>query len=218
MIRSRFPRSKGIYAFENRRSDYHDLYPRIRDILDRKDMASLTSLASYSQSKTMVTPVSSFDYDSYMQWAPQFYRELDEQYNKYHPCAFMKEECNTNGVSLFQNLEQVYDKMMEMPNGRSWFRRNYVPVKWTTRYNSHQDIRAGLQTLIDDAGCLTVTMDTFAMTYVKGKRDKYMVVYARKSFLSSFQDGICLIEYIRQITRDSALFESVYGFRLPGLS
>ena len=215
MIRSRFPRSKGIYTFENRRSDYYDLYPQIRIILEKKDMPSLTNLASYSLSSTAVTPVSSFDQDAYMQWAPQFYKKLDEQYSIYHKYSFLKEECNINGVGFFKDMERVYNMIMTMPNGKTWFEKNYMPVKWTTRYNSLLDIRNGLQTLVEEAGYRTVTNDTFAMTHVKGKYNDYMVVYVWKPFLKSFQGGINIIEYIRQTNRDHALFEKIYGFRLP---
>lgn len=142
---------------------------------------------------------SSFDVEEYMQWAPQVYNFRPVK--RWEPLWWMTEEFSGWTPRISDLLIKVYGVI------KSERLEEYVPVRWMTATVSWKEITEFPLQAMQDTGLKALPLYYFALGH---KRDKY-ILYAKESFLMTYQSGRDIINYYRTATRYGN-FHRIYGF------
>lgn len=205
MIINRFKREKGVYSFRTPPSDYLNLAPLYRNLVERgrTDLVERTIRSDV----TMVTAMeSSFDEESYMEWAPKIYKHRTVA--RWNPDFWMMRESDFYARRK-QDVEDMVRMYENICNEKSV---KYIPVRWTNGCLSEDDVKLFPRHLLDRAERASVPLYYFALrrvTDMSSYRTR-LVLYVKQDFLETFKTGQDLINYYRMASERN--FKQVYGF------
>ena len=170
MIRSRFPRERGIYAFRTPPSDYLDLASGYRTKMEqgRCDMVAGSAMSD----ATMVSAQGSFDWEWYQRWSREFYG-------------------SNNGASFWGRRDIARDYI---PIRWSSYGMSDYEVRSSMEHIVSQ---SGYAAPPDDCFDLRWVACDYDFPPSCEHPPKRYVLYAKKSWLRTFKVGLDLINYFR---------------------
>ena len=190
-------RSIGVYAFRTTANDHLNYASRFRTLNNQGRTCDIVAMMRTGD--TIATAGGcSYDEEHYMEWAPKIYGQKITA--RWEENFWLDETITVWSNSAWDKLKKHFDLLK---SDYSLFREEFVPMRWTANGVTMFDLRGCCERLTHYL--LGIKVRNVAM---EERNDGTIVLYGRKTWLTTFREGIAMINYYTMASK----FKEVYGF------
>lgn len=192
-------RSLGVYAFRTPPSDLRDYAPVFRSLCEQGRTERISDMMRAAD--TMATAGGcSYDVENYLEWSSKIYAQKTSvaRWDNDYWLSRTIEFANNQTMNDLKRHHELLAK------NYSLFRQQFVPIRWTTVGITSTELKTTLKELIENQCPTGIAVRNLALE----ERRERTILYARRSFLSTFPAGRAMLNYYTMATN----FKKVYGF------
>ena len=197
----RINRARGLNPFRTPKSDYLEFAPRFRSLCERGRIGSIPSFIHFGD--VYARGSCAFDEDAYLEWATKIYGDISKPI--WVENSWLDEEILNLGIATRRNLKTH----LRLLRGKEGDMQKFIPIKWSNPYTNIYDILSFVEHLIKESPAHPHFRDLALLD-----SGRSCVLFARKSWLISFTEGIQICRYILYVNKNYKIIQRSYELKL----